>query len=507
MKLSIIKFKTEKLLSVLLILFIVGTIVACHEEDEIDFDAPSITIDSPTPGSNVSTTNVTITGTISIDVTLVELTREDADGNVVDTVQATLAGTSFSADLTLVNGNNTINAMAQDANNNRYTRTFILHYAQLVFSDTTADGVLGQEDFISNSANRGSTPDAYTLNSIQGPLYEKQLTTLYLPDSGNNRVLGFNSVPASADTIPVPTAANSANFVLGQANLTSNSAGTSATEFTSPSAIYTTTTQLFVADKGNNRVLIWDSHPTNNSVAAARVIGQTDLTSNATGCSSSTLSNPASVFVVDGKIVVLDQGNNRVLIWNTIPDENNNGVAADVVLGQSGASPMDTCLPNDSDGDGVTDTLSASTLNNPSGIWTDGERLLVADTDNHRVLVWDTFPTINGQAADWVIGQADMTSAVAELNQNSLSSPLSVYSNRVQIFIADSGNARVLIFNSFPTANDVNADAVVGQADFVSNDIGTTDTLMTAYESVYVDRIRLFVADTNRVLIFNADAY
>lgn len=506
MMLSVINRKSQKLLVSLLLLAAAAVLVACHEEDDIDFRAPSITIDSPTPGSNVVSTSVTITGTVSNDVVLVELRLEDDNGNIIGSpVQATLAGTTFSGALTLTAGNNKVVAMAQDAIGNSNTLSFILHYAQMIFSDTAADVVLGQEDFTSNTANRGSTPFAYTLSGVQGTPYEKQLTTLYIPDTGNNRILGFNSVPIAPETLPVPTTDNDANFVIGQADTQSNNAGTSTTELTGPKGVYTTTTQLFVADSGNNRVLIWDSHPTNNATAAAHVIGQTDFISSTPGCSSSTLSDPASVFVVDDKVVVLDKANHRVLIWNTIPDAD--GVAADIVVGQVGASAMDTCMPNDSQGLGVTDTLTASTLNNPSGLWTDGEKLLVADTDNHRVLVWDSFPTSNGQPADWVIGQANMTAATPELNQNSLDSPLSVYSNRVQIFIADTGNARVLIFNSFPAADEVNADSVVGQNDFVSNTTGSSDTLMTYYDAVYVDRVRLFVVDGNRVLIFNADDY
>ena len=40
---------------------------------------------------------------------------------------------------------------------------------------------------------------------------------------------------------------------------------------------------------------------------------------------------------------------------------------------------------------------------------TNSTRLLVADTNNSRVLVWLTFPTTNGQAADFVLGQPDFT--------------------------------------------------------------------------------------------------
>ena len=490
MKLKIIKKNAKQLLATLFILLLTSQLFACHEEDQIDFRAPSLTIDSPTPGTNVPAPSVTITGTVSDDVISVELSIVDDMGDIIGSpVPGVLAGTSFSGSLTLSTGDNFVKVMVRDEIGNRNSITFNLHYAQLDVSDGVADIVIGQEDFTSNSANRGSTPTANTLSGVQGTLYEKELTTLYIPDTGNHRILGFDAVPATDGV--------DANFVLGQVDLTSNSSGVSATEFTSPTGIYTTNTQMFVTDSGNNRVLIWDSHPTNNTVAAAHVMGQLDFTSSATGCSSSTLSGPASVFVVDEKVIVLDRGNHRLLIWNSIPDAD--GVAADVVVGQVGASAMDTCLPNDSDGNGATDTASASTLNNPSGMWSDGERLLIADTNNHRVLVWDTFPTTNGQAADWVIGQADMVSSGA----NSLNGPLSVTSNRVQIFVANSGNTSVLIFSNFPTMNNMPADSVLGpNFDYDVPTPGLT-TSFTSVDNVYVDRSRLFVVDTNRVLIFN----
>ena len=47
-----------------------------------------------------------------------------------------------------------------------------------------------------------------------------------------------------------------------------------------------------------------------------------------------TLSFPTAAYYHEetGKIFVVDQGNNRVLIWNKLPS--NNGVPADLVLGQ-----------------------------------------------------------------------------------------------------------------------------------------------------------------------------
>ena len=49
-------------------------------------------------------------------------------------------------------------------------------------------------------------------------------------------------------------------------------------------------------------------------------------------------------------------------------------------------------------------------MKGPSGLYSDGTRLFVADKLNNRVLIWNAWPTANGQAADVVLGQAAMTS-------------------------------------------------------------------------------------------------
>jgi len=79
--------------------------------------------------------------------------------------------------------------------------------------------------------------------------------------------------------------------------------------------------------------------------------------------SGSSLENPSSVELFDGKLYVADSGNNRVLIWNTFPSGNN--VSADVVIGQP---------------DFVTDTPSstASTTPIPRAVRVCGNRLYVS---------------------------------------------------------------------------------------------------------------------------------
>ena len=179
---------------------------------------------------------------------------------------------------------------------------------------------------------------------------------------------------------------------------------------------------------------------------------------------------------VGGKLIVADSNNNRVLIWNTIPTTN--GAPADVVLGQ-GDFTHNTA--NDDNQDGVADAApTARTLYYPSGIWSDGTRLIVADGNNNRILIWNTFPTSNFAPADVVLGQGDFThSTHNDDNQDGVADatptartlyyPYFLDSNGTQLFVTDSDNNRVLIWNSIPTVSFTPANGVLGQGDFTHN--------------------------------------
>lgn len=157
---------------------------------------------------------------------------------------------------------------------------------------------------------------------------------------------------------------------------------------------------------------------------------------------------------------------------------------------------------------------TANSLSLPSAVWSDGTRLVVADTLNNRVLIWNSFPTSNGQAADLVLGQADFVSA--DPNRSSAVNPppaantlqfpqLGVYVLNNQLFVADAYNHRVMIWNSFPTSNGQAANAVIGQPNFTSNTPGTTATTLNQPSGVFAVGTQLFVTDTNnnRVMIYN----
>jgi hypothetical protein len=257
-------------------------------------------------------------------------------------------------------------------------------------------------------------------------------------------------------------------------------------------------TKLVVAEFVNNRISIYNTVPSSSPGTIDVVVGQLTKTTAAPTCSPTGLSGPETAAMAGGKLVVTDTNNNRVLIWNSIPTTS--GQAADLVLGQM---DFTTCTPNR----GLS--ADANTLNGPAGVWSDGTRLVVADSINNRVLIWNSIPTINDQPADLVLGQSNFTNVAA--NQGGATAATmnfpydGVYFNNTQLFVADSKNNRVLVWDNFPTISGTAADKVLGQPNPSTVTAGTSDIKMSAPGGIFLYGKQLIVGDTanSRYLIFN----
>lgn len=409
--------------------------------------------------------------------------------------------------------------------------------------------VLGQNSFTSNNYGASNL----LLGSPSGIAYANG--TLWVIDSNrlgatpnNNRILRFSDVstyPSLTDLPDIPGSVcgacrGSASLVLGQANFNTFTPTLTAQGLRNPTGIATDGNILAVADTDNNRVLIWLHLPTVNGQPADVVVGQPNFTSNAALSPSQTsLRAPSGVWIYNGKLFVADTFDNRVLIYNKIPTTN--GAAADLVLGQASFTAF--VQPDLS----LTQTPpSASNMQTPVSVTTDGTRLFVSDLGQNRVLVWNSMPTTNGQAADLAIGQPNLTSSqtnnsftlnstavdadnnptniTAVLCQSTktdavtgtalyparcaatLSYPRFAYSDGTHLYIADGGNDRVLIFNSFPTVSGARADIILGQPDEFSDNTGDNPDGTDAFENpsaIAYDGTNLYITDTfnRRVLV------
>jgi len=365
-----------------------------------------------------------------------------------------------------------------------------------VSDGVAADLILGQATDTGLSANAGGTPGAATFNTPLEPHWDG--ARLYVPDHENNRILVWNEMPLSMQ--------QPADFALGQpttSSTTANNVGVSATTFNQPIHIRTSGNKLAVTDFGNNRVLLWNAIPTGNNTPADLVLGQPDMQSNASnngGVSASSLSLPTATHVDGTHVFVADYLNNRVLIWNSVPAAN--GAPADVALGQSS---MGTNTTN-------SGGLSASSLSLPLDVLTVGSKLLVADSGNNRVLVWNQIPTTDNQPADFVLGQPDLDANAANnggVSASSLAGPSGLHYDGQRLYVVDYGNNRVLVWNEMPSGSDPHpADLVLGQADMTSNTAnaeGIDAASLNGPVRVTTASGRLYAVDqlNHRILIWN----
>ena len=209
---------------------------------------------------------------------------------------------------------------------------------------------------------------------------------------------------------------------------------------------------------------------------------------------------PRGVSIHGNKLLVTDTGQNRVFIWNQIPETPFK--SPDITLGQADASGV---------GRNSGGKVTASTLLYPSGIWTDGEKLIVADAWNHRVLIWLSFPERDGQPADVVVGQADFASNQPNVegiasppSAQSLNWPYGVFSDGTSLWIADTGNRRVLHYKSIPTSSFAEADGVIGKKSFTERDYDHEDAIWP-YSVKISPEGKMAITDTQyyRVLLWN----
>jgi uncharacterized protein (TIGR03437 family) len=262
--------------------------------------------------------------------------------------------------------------------------------------------------------------------------------------------------------------------------------------------------------------------------AARLVVGQPNgFTAQDTNSSNRTIGAASGVavagdtlFVADSNRIGATPSNNRVLIFTNISSQL---PAPNAQLAYNTKCPV--CVGTASvvlgQPDFVTTTVNTlatqNSLRNPQGVASDGVHLVVADTDDNRVLIWNEIPTQNNQNADVVIGQQNFTSNGLPGNTPSASTmrgPEGVWIQNGKLFVADTQNNRVLIYNQIPTTNGVAADVVLGAPNFttyVNPDItqqttGATASTMLSPVAVTSDGTRLFVTDLgfNRVLIFNS---
>lgn len=266
---------------------------------------------------------------------------------------------------------------------------------------------------------------------------------------------------------------------------------------------------LFVCDTGHHRLLVWNDIPRADHVPADLVVGQKDFAHegrNAKGePGPATLNVPTGIAAADGVLAVADAWNHRVLLWHGYPETSNR--PADVVLGQKDFAATASNRGGDAPG--------ADTLFWCYGVAIADGRLIVADTGNRRLLVWDEIPTRNGAPADLVLGQKDFATrdenAGREAGALGMRWPHGIAVLGGGLFVSDAGNNRVMVWRDFPTADGQDCDFVLGQSDYAGLDhnrahyFPTAATLNMPY-GVAALRGQIAVADTANSRLLGYDA-
>jgi len=150
-------------------------------------------------------------------------------------------------------------------------------------------------------------------------------------------------------------------------------------------------------------------------------------------------------------------------------------------------------------GIGFNKTGGPRLFNHPMNIATDGKRLLLADTRNNRILIWKTLPKGNVKP-DLILGQRNFTTNKPGTGLNRLNWPVGVAMAKGKVVVADTYNNRILIWNSFPKSKGQTADISIE----LDNQTDPKERIEWPW-AVWTDGSKLVVTSTigGTVLIYN----
>ncbi|MCK4670075.1 MAG: NHL repeat-containing protein [Nanoarchaeota archaeon] len=260
-----------------------------------------------------------------------------------------------------------------------------------------------------------------------GSIFVDSSGNIFVKDSSNNRICKWDS------------AGNALGWIGGGSNgwkqTSGTSSGTDLQSFDTPSDVFVDTAgNIYVTDWHNDRVCKWDSN--------ANAIGWFGGGSNGWKTTSAppfsnasdyqSFDYPSSLFVdSSGNFYIADHLNNRVCKWDT------NATAIGWIGGGSNGWKQSS-----GDRNGGS---SLRHFNHPKGIFVDTNGdIYIADTDNHRILKWDSSGNAVGWLGDAQHGWNTYSGATADFTFQSFDEPYDVFlSSDDHLYIADCRNHRI----------------------------------------------------------------
>jgi uncharacterized protein (TIGR03437 family) len=204
-----------------------------------------------------------------------------------------------------------------------------------------ADLVIGQPDFFRTMCNYPvNDSDRPTDSSLCRPtgMTLDQEGNLYVADSANGRVLRFARPFANPQVLP------RANLVLGQSSFTTKLTDPSPRTLGAPYGLaFAGNNGLLVSDAAHSRVVLFSGAPATltNGMAATLAFGQPDLSSSASGSQDNRMASPRHIATdTDDRLYVADTGNNRVLIFNRVTSAGVNPRPAIVLVNTTNTQPL-----------------------------------------------------------------------------------------------------------------------------------------------------------------------
>jgi sugar lactone lactonase YvrE len=373
---------------------------------------------------------------------------------------------------------------------------YAAHAANL---DAVADRVLGEPDFATAAAGTTATQ----IGTAFGLGVDRRTGRIYVADSTNNRVLSW----LNAATY---TNGQAADKVFGQPDFTSstaNNGGISASTLSGPRGVAVDdNSNLYVADTNNNRILVYRNPNTLDNVADF-VIGQANFATLGFGTTNAKLNGPRGIAIdSSNNLYVADTNNNRVLEFDTPLGTD---AIANRVFGQLGI--FTNSFTNNVGG--ANGTPTADNLNQPFGVGVDSQsNVYIADTFNNRVLVYTTPLAAGGNTtADFVVGQGVFTTSATGITSTTLNGPYRlVVDSADNLYVCDSNNNRVLEYNTPINFNGKAANLVFGQPNFTSNTANqggtrSASTLVTPYDVAVDSANNVYIMDTGNIRVLGYD--
>lgn len=149
----------------------------------------------------------------------------------------------------------------------------------------------------------------------------------------------------------------------------------------------------------------------------------------------------------------------------------------------------------------------------PRGVFLGEHHVVVADSGNHRILIWHGMPTADEQPADVVLGQPDGTTEGRAANgrgpERGMNLPTGVLVHEGRLIVADAWHHRILVWDEVPVLDDTPPDHVLGQPNScsVAPNQGGECSASTFYWpfGIAVVGSRFWVADTGNRRVLGWD--